>query len=454
MALSELKERSLLMDPAPNGFTRVNYDTASVSWRILNRKDGMHWQATLSFYVDGKRKRKTKVFPAGKDLGTERKRKTALRAWVSDLYKEQDTAEREAAARAEKERIEAELAALPSANTTVGDYITYYIDVLEAAGSVRPSAVSDYRTSAKRISEGIGDVILKDLTPAMIQSWEAELLSAGKSVNTVLKYHRLLNSVFRYAISVRDVDWNPCMAAKKPKRTAPSPNSLDAEQHARLNATLNAMGASPTVTAAAIALYTGMREGEICGLKWKCYDEKAGTIRVENAVAKAGGKSYESEPKTDAGRRTIPVHPALAAILERRRLSVVRELEEAFTTLSDSEFGELYVIGYIDGRYLSPTILSRSWKALAESFELIGTQGRRVTFHDLRHSFATRAIAEGADVKAVAAVLGHADAHVTINVYADADKESKRRAVTLVGQGIAARGDVKPFAELASAEWT
>lgn len=52
-------------------------------------------------------------------------------------------------------------------------------------------------------------------------------------------------------------------------------------------------------------------------------------------------------------------------------------------------------------------------------------------------------------MKAVTAVLGHTDAHVTINVYADADKESKRRAVTLVGQSIAARDDVKPFAELA-----
>lgn len=108
------------------------------------------------------------------------------------------------------------------------------------------------------------------------------------------------------------------------------------------------------------------------------------------------------------------------------------------------------MVGHIDGRYLSPTVLSRSWKGLAESFELVGTQGRRITFHDLRHSFATRAIANGADVKAVAAVLGHTDAHVTINVYADADKENKRRAVALVGQGIAAQGAVLPFAHIAA----
>ena len=124
------------------------------------------------------------------------------------------------------------------------------------------------------------------------------------------------------------------------------------------------------------------------------------------------------------------------------------KLQEAGVTPDDGEFGELYVCDTVDGRYYDPTLLSRAWKGLAESFDLIGTQGRRVTFHDLRHSFATRAIAGGADVKAVAAVLGHSDAHVTLSVYADADKESKARAVALVGYGIQQQGDVKPFAAL------
>lgn len=323
-----------------------------------------------------------------------------------------------------------------------------YIDTLEAAGSVRPSAISDYRTSCKRISEGIGDVALGDLAPAMIQAWEARLLKGGKGVNTVLKYHRLLNSVCKHAIDVRDLDWNPCQAVKKPKRVAPSPNSLDANQHTRLCATLNAMGATQTVTAATIALFTGMREGEVCGLRWKNYDRESGTIRVERAIAKAGGKKYETEPKTKASRRSVPVHPMLATTLEQRRARMLGELQEAGVTLSEKEFGELYVCGTVDGRYYDPTVLSRTWKGLAESFDLKGTQSRRITFHDLRHSFATRAIAEGADVKAVAAVLGHSDAHVTLNVYADADKESKARAVALVGYGIQQQGDVKPFAVL------
>lgn len=76
------------------------------------------------------------------------------------------------------------------------------------------------------------------------------------------------------------------------------------------------MGATQTVTAAAIALCAGMREGEVCGLKWKCYDRDAGTIRVEKAIAKAGGRKYETEPKTEASRRSVPVHPMLATMLD------------------------------------------------------------------------------------------------------------------------------------------
>lgn len=368
---------------------------------------------------------------------------SALEEWRDELEAEEARAEAEATAAAEPAQ------PLPNADTSISEYVRAYVDTLEAAGSVRPSAISDYRTSCRRISEGIGDVTLGELTPTMIQAWEARLLKAGKGVNTVLKYHRLLNSVYKHAIDVRDVDWNPCQAVKKPKRVAPSPNSLDANQHARLCATLNAMGATQTVTAATIALFTGMRQGEVCGLRWKSYDRDAGTLRVDKAIAKAGGRKYETEPKTEASRRTVPVHPMLAATLEQRRERMVDELQQAGVTLGDKEFGELYVCGTVDGRYYDPTVLSRTWKGLAESFDLIGTQGRRVTFHDLRHSFATRAIAEGADVKAVAAVLGHSDAHVTLNVYADADKESKARAVALVGHGIQQQGDVKPFAALA-----
>jgi integrase len=346
---------------------------------------------------------------------------------------------------------EAERASLASAKMTVAEYVKDYVDTLEASGAVRPSAISDYRTTSRRIAEGsLGSIIMADLRTQDIEKWEASLLKSGRGVNTVLKYHRLLNSVCRRAVAVHDLTWNPCMEAKKPKRVQPKPNSLNEQQHSQVAATLYAMRPTPLVTAASIALYTGMREGEICGLRWKCVDFRAGVISVESAIAKAGGKLYESDPKTEASRRRIPIHPNLAHTLEARLELMKAELSETGVTLDAQEFGELFVCGQIDGRFFSNNAFTRSWREMADGLGLVGTQGRRITVHDLRHSFATRAITAGADVKAVAAVLGHTNATVTINIYADSTEQSKLNAVTRAGNALA--GEAEPLAALATSE--
>lgn len=341
---------------------------------------------------------------------------------------------------------------LPNAATTVGDYVSSFVDDLEASQSVERRTVRDYRGIAKRIAAGFEGVTMRELTPTMIQKWENGLLASGLAPTTVIKYHRLLSETCRHAVNVDVLVKNPCNAVKTPKRQAPSPNSLTTDSYARLAATLDVMEPSPLVTAAAIALHTGMRQGEVCGLRWRCYDPKARTIQVEESIGVAHGGTYSKAPKTKSSRRAVPVSPQLATILERRRLAMVYDLQEVGVSLKPEEFGRLYVVGFIDGRFRDPLRICKEWAAMSDSFGLVGTQGRKVTFHDLRHSFATRAIAAGADVKAVAAVLGHTNAAITLNVYADADPESKRRASDLVANAIAAQGDVEPYAELEEPE--
>jgi integrase len=94
--------------------------------------------------------------------------------------------------------------------------------------------------------------------------------------------------------------------------------------------------------------------------------------------------------------------------------------------------GQLYVTGRVDGSYQTPDMLSHEWHALSKAFGVRGTEGRIPTFHDLRHTFATCAIAEGVDVKTVSSILGHANAAMTLNVYASADPNAKRRAATTI----------------------
>jgi integrase len=98
-------------------------------------------------------------------------------------------------------------------------------------------------------------------------------------------------------------------------------------------------------------------------------------------------------------------------------------------------FGEnLYVEGYVDGRYYDPRQLSRDWTSLASSLGLTGTAGKRPTFHDLRHTWATVAIYEGIDIEAVSAYMGHASVAMTADEYATALPQAKARAASVMNE--------------------
>lgn len=450
----------------------IDYRTPKATW-TQNAK--VQWRATIRVKVptaidaEGRTiytpKRISKQFSLedSKGMTTDNKRRNALNNWIASLEQadadaaaERERMESEAEAeriaaeeRAEAERIAAEEAATP----TVDEYVASYIDTLEASGNVERVTAYNYRITAARIAEGFSNVKITDLTTAQVQKWENGLSRKGYSPATVLKYHRLLSEVCKHAADVDEIiSRNPCAGVKVPKQKAPSPNSLTREGYARLATTLDVLAPSPVVTAAAIALYTGLRQGEVCGLRWRNYhtDGRGNrTIEVVESIGKAKGGTYSKAPKTKSSRRTVPVPRQLADMLDRRRAVMVEELEEDGITLKPEEFESLYIVGYTDGQYFSPTFLSRCWKELSSSFGLVGTQGRRVTFHDLRHSFASLAISEGADIKAVAAMLGHANAAITLNVYADAYEEGKRRTSNLIEQAISDAGNVEPYAELA-----
>ncbi len=398
-------------------------------------------------------KRVSKVFTGEYD--TDRKRNTATNKWISEL-EEADRLASEARAKLEAEEAaaaeRARLEALAASQPTVGEYMDEFIAMLEASRNVERVTVHNYRRTSKRIKESLGNVKLTDLTPRMIQQWEASMLEEGLAPSTVLKHHRLLSEVCKHAVDLDLLVKNPVSSVKPPKQVMASPNSLTVEQFARLAVTLETLEPSQVVTAAALALFTGMRQGEVCGLRWRAYDPEKRTIEVVESIGNAGGSTYSKAPKTRASKRAIPVPNRLYVLLERRRREMVAELQESGVTLTHEEFGRLYVTGYVDGRYLNPTVLGREWKALSKAFGLIGTQGRPICYHDLRHSYATVGIAAGADVKSVSANLGHSNAALTLNVYADADPESKRRASNLIERTVADAGEVEPFAQLAEAD--
>lgn len=396
-------------------------------------KRGDRWALVIGWVDEnGKRGQKVRRTNIACDKDTERHQGKSVKA----------TGKGAAQARAQlaefrKQLVDAEDAKRITTEITLSEYVEHYIDMREASGSIEPSTVHDYRKAAqhqlyKGGKHAIKDIALSDLTPQKIQAYEAWLLAPkprgyGYHPVSVIKGHRLLSSALKQAVADGLIASNPMQHVKPPKKRRSAPNALTASDVAKLNAELAKRPLNTTIVAAKLAIYTGMRRGEICGLRWQDVDFYNAQLTVARAVGFSDNGSYLKATKTDV-IRTVPIPSSLVAVLQEWR----KQFDDIAEAGGLANVDRLYVLGDLFGNYKSPQSISKRWGDLAEELDLIGTEGRRVTFHDLRHTFATVAIAGGVDVKTVSSILGHANAAITLNVYASADPSAKRRAAAQI----------------------
>jgi len=166
-----------------------------------------------------------------------------------------------------------------------------------------------------------------------------------------------------------------------------------------------------------LCFYSGIRLGELCALRWKNIDFEAGTISVAETVNRimnfeAGGKKtmlYVGTPKSASSVRTIPLPDFILKLADS--LKPRAKNEEAFI-LTNS------------GVPIDPRTYQRLFKRILEG---AGVRSRK--FHAIRHSFATRALEMGVDIKTLSEILGHSNATITLNVYAHSFMEQKKIAI-------------------------
>ena len=315
----------------------------------------------------------------------------------------------------------------------VGEFVALYIDTLERSQSVERSTLTPYRAMQKHIDAAMGSIPYRKLDSDTVQAWVNQMTKDGYAASTVRKAFNLLKAAYKDAVNRHAVPYSPIQGVKIPKLKKAEPNALDPSQTAKLRAYLDIAGNTPTNLAIRMALHTGMREGELCGLRWRDVDLKAGVLHIRNVIGRDGSRTYQKEPKTGGSRRDVPLSPEIVAALKKRRASMAEECMDAGVGMTP----DLFVLGRIDGTYMNPHTLWREWKAIAKSLGLVGTEGKTPVFHDLRHTFATVAIKSGADVKSVSSILGHANTAMTLNIYASEDPEAKRRTMERATQAMA-----------------
>ena len=168
-----------------------------------------------------------------------------------------------------------------------------------------------------------------------------------------------------------------------------------------------------------LLLTTGMRRGELVGLQWRDVDFKAGTVSINRNVAYTPETGLVvGTPKTTNSLRTVPLIPSVSRSLEELR----REVEAAYP---GADLKTAYLFPNKSGIY-DPRMPDSITRRLERFMKRNGLP--KLSPHDMRHSCASLLLANGADVKSVQEILGHADASTTLNFYVKADLSQMRSA--------------------------
>ena len=316
-----------------------------------------------------------------------------------------------------------------SSRITLAEFLEQFIKYKEDGALVERSTINHYRKQAKVICRYIGGNRLSEDGIPEVSRWMSQMIEEGYAPpRSVAKPYGLLRQAMKHAIVLDLVTKNPCDYCKPPKIQRKKLNVLDREERTRMLKIAQAAEPSPLALAVELALTTGMRRGEICGLRWSDIGEHE--VTVNRSISLDSGTPYEKEPKTQGSRRTIPLTKRLYTVLraiEKDKRHVAGELGVSF--------GDPYILGTPDpgSRPYHPTQLTRDFHAFCKM------NGFKLTFHDLRHTFATMMIAGGNArfahyVRTVASYLGHSNVAMTLNTYAEVDPDAKRAAVDKIGE--------------------
>lgn len=294
----------------------------------------------------------------------------------------------------------------------LGDHIDWWLEEvkklrLEESSYIRYRGVLDVH-----ILPNLGHIQLQKLTLQKIQTFYNEKLKGELSSNTVHQMHGILHGALAYAVKARLISHNPCdgVSLPPPEKRKVQPLTLEQVQHL-LKTAHESSPYSPLEVFVALALTTGMRHGEIISLRWEDIDFEEGSIYVHRNVGYLKLEKYqyiEGDPKTDAGRRTIPLAPAVSDLLKTHR---VRQNEIRLKAGSHWEDHDL-VFCNRRGHFFNPTYLRTCFYQLLERAKL-----PRMHIHDLRHEASDLFRSMGIDIKVIQEILGHSSADITANVY-------------------------------------
>ena len=327
----------------------------------------------------------------------------------------------EAAARLEAIRRDA-AAGTFATDATTAEYLVAWLP--SARSRLRPSTYAETVRHVERyFIPIIGEIPLTRLSPTDVERAMGILTHRGYSPQTVIHaratLRRALHDAQRDGLVIR----NAAALARPPRAERREMRPLTADE---LRSLLDATADDPMGPLFAVAAGTGLRLGELLGLRWT--DVTDGSLTVRRSLARAEGGGWAmAEPKTRRSRRTVML-PAVARLgLDRQR-----ERQAAARVAAGSTWQDRVNVVFTDaiGRPLNPTAVSHAFRAAADRL------GLPVRLHDLRHTAASLLLGAGVPLKVVSETLGHSSIAITADVYAHVTPELRREAADAMDRAL------------------
>lgn len=305
---------------------------------------------------------------------------------------------------------------------TVGQWLDEWFEAY-AKVKVRPSSHQTYKGYIENhIKPNIGEIPIEKLTSLTLQKFYKNLLTEGRipriesekqpkglSAKTVRNINQVISSAMDMAVKHRLILSNPTDGCELPKVEHREMHTIHAEQ---LGAFLREAKESGVYELYYLDLATGMRRGELLGLKWEDVDLARGVIHVKRQVARIDGKVKEVPLKTKNSYRNISISQDAVKMLKEMEKRRICE----------------YVFPSPSGGPISPDSVRHMLHRVLKRAGLPS-----IRFHDLRHTFATLALQNGVDIKTVSGMLGHFSAGFTLDTYAHVTTAAQKEAANTMG---------------------
>lgn len=376
------------------GYTMRKYTTYSAT--KLKKRKGQPWQLIIC-YIDeeGKRQKKTKV---AREAKGKKEAEALAHQWLLEekaIYEEQEAEE----------------------FITIEDVITKHLDDMLKIGKIqRSSHDMELKIMSKNITPYIGDLGFFTADRRDMEKWITALHNKGLKQQTIYIAYTIVNKTYNYYLREGEISRNPCLALRVPKGE-PKRSYLTDEQAQKFIQAVNLEYdlRHPMYIALYLAYYTGLRRGEICGLRYRDIDFEKGTISITSAIGVMTGGTYTKPPKNRTSTRTFLLPKQLYEVLNEKRK--LENPQPSWFVCGDKE------------NWLSPSTFSNWFARFRKAYDLRDAYDKPLSAHSLRHHLGYSGVRAGVDIASLSKIFGHASRAMTLDRYSDSSPQAVALAV-------------------------